>query len=41
MSKMYDDNGYSYYEINSNLASADSIKLVLSSRHNNYEYIIK
>ena len=41
MSKMYDDNGYSYYEINSNVASADSIKLVLSSRHNNYEYIIK
>ena len=41
MSKMYDDNGYSYYEINSNLTSADSIKLVLSSRHNNYEYIIK
>ena len=41
MSKMYDDNGYSYYEINSNLASADGIKLVLSSRHNNYEYIIK
>lgn len=41
MSKMYDDNGYSYYEINNYVASADSIKLVLSSRHNNYEYIIK
>ncbi len=41
MSKMYDDNGYSYYEISNEVAFASSIKLVLSSRHNNYEYIIK
>lgn len=40
MKKMYDDNNYSYYEV-SNITYADSIKLVLNSRHNNYEYILK
>lgn len=40
MKKMYEDNNYSYYEV-SNITYADSIKLVLNSRHNNYEYILK
>lgn len=38
--KIYNENNYSYYEVN-DITSADSIKLVLSSRHNNYEYILK
>lgn len=40
MKKLYNDNNYSYYEVN-NITYADSIKLVLNSRHNNYEYILK
>ncbi len=40
MKKMYEDNNYSYYEV-SNITYADNIKLVLNSRHNNYEYILK
>lgn len=40
MKKLYNDNDYSYYEVN-NITYADSIKLVLNSRHNNYEYILK
>ena len=39
--KLYDNNNYSYYAVNSDIKTADSIKLVLSSRHNNYEYILK
>ena len=41
MKKLYNDNDYDYYEINNDIKTADSIKLVLSSRHNNYEYILK
>lgn len=40
MKKIYEDNNYSYYEV-SNITYADNIKLVLNSRHNNYEYILK
>ena len=40
MKKLYNDNDYSYYEVN-NITYADNIKLVLNSRHNNYEYILK
>lgn len=40
MKKLYNDNDYSYYEV-SDITYADSIKLVLNSRHNNYEYILK
>lgn len=40
MKKLYNENNYSYYEVN-DITYADSIKLVLSSRHNNYEYILK
>ena len=41
MKYMYNDNNYSYYEVNGDITFADSIKLTLSSRHNNYEYILK
>ena len=41
MKKLYNDNNYDYYEINNDIKTADSIKLVLNSRHNNYEYILK
>ena len=41
MKKLYNDNDYDYYEINNDIKTADSIKLVLNSRHNNYEYILK
>ena len=40
MKKLYNDNDYSYYEVN-NITYADNIKIVLNSRHNNYEYILK
>lgn len=41
MKKLYNDNDYSYYEVKGDIISADSINLLLKSRHNNYKYILK